>query len=224
MSAEISQPKQIFRSFLQEHFPAEADSLLARFELFLEILYGQNRLVNLISRQMEKEDYWLYHFLDSLLIINIMEINSEEVLDFGSGGGLPGLPLKLVYPDLKVTLLDSVGKKVKCIEQFIATLKLSGCRAVWARLEDFAKGPQQNRYDLVLCRSVRMEPAFFEPVMKLLKPAGKAVFYKAQQMEDVAVLPGAEVFDVSQGDLGKRQIVVAGKKSFEMYLKNIRLG
>jgi 16S rRNA (guanine527-N7)-methyltransferase len=224
MSRETTEPKAIFSEFLQLHFPEKAEKLLGQFELFLDLLYAQNQLVNLISRQMTKEDYWLYHFLDSLLIINTMELKSEEVLDFGSGGGLPGIPLKLVYPDLRLTLLDSTGKKVKCIEQFISDLNLESCRAVWSRLEDYAKGNRQKRFDLVLCRSVRMEPAFFEPVAKLLKPDGKAVFYKAQQMDDVSVLPDAEIYDVSMPELGKRQIVVAVRGSFEKYMNNKRFG
>jgi 16S rRNA (guanine527-N7)-methyltransferase len=220
-----SSPQQVlFAAFLQEHFPEQADALLKKFSAYLDILFEQNSSVNLISRQMAKEDYWLYHFLDSLLIINTMDFNGEEVLDFGSGGGLPGLPLKLVYPDLRLTMLDSVGKKVKCLEQFIAELNLTNCTAVWSRLEDYAQASPAKRFDLVLCRSVKMEPAFFEPVYRLLKPNGKAVFYKAQHMDDVTVLPGAKVFDVSLKELGTRQIVVAGRGSFGMYLNNKRFG
>jgi 16S rRNA (guanine527-N7)-methyltransferase len=224
MTAEIPSQKDIFADFLNLHFPGQAEALMERFGLYLDMLYSQNQFVNLISRQMVKEDYWLYHFLDSLLIINTMGLNSEEVLDFGSGGGLPGIPLKLVFPDLWLTMLDSVGKKVKCLEQFINALELKNCRAVWSRLEDYAKGNAAKRFDLVLCRSVKMEPDFFEPVYKLLKPNGKAVFYKAQHMDDVTVLPGAEVFDVSMNELGTRQLVVAGRGSFGMYINNKRFG
>lgn len=224
MTAESRSQKDIFADFLKLHFPGQADGLMERFGLYLDALYAQNQLVNLISRQMVKEDYWLYHFLDSLLIINTMGLKGEEVLDFGSGGGLPGIPLKLFLPDLQLTMLDSVGKKVKCLEQFITVLELKSCQAVWSRLEDYAKGNGAKRFDLVLCRSVKMEPAFFEPVYKLLKPNGKAVFYKAQHMDDVTVLPGAEVFDVSMKELGTRQIIVAERGSFGKYLNNKRFG
>jgi 16S rRNA (guanine527-N7)-methyltransferase len=224
MKPVISPQKTLFAAFLQAHFTDNGDALLEKFSAYLDVLYEQNGLVNLISRQMPKEDYWLYHFLDSLLIINTMGLNGEEVLDFGSGGGLPGIPLKLVFPDLRLTMLDSVGKKVKCLEQFINALELKNCRAVWSRLEDYAKTIPAKRFDLVLCRSVKMEPAFFEPVYRLLKPNGKAVFYKAQHMDDVTVLPGAEVFDVSLKEIGTRQLVVAGRGSFGMYLNNKRFG
>lgn len=216
--------KDRFRQFLEQHFPSQTDFLLARFESYLNLLYETNQQVNLVSRQMPKENYWLYHFLDSLLIINCMDLSSEKILDFGSGGGLPGIPLKLVFPDLKMTLLDSVGKKVRCLEQIIATLELKNCRAVWSRLEDFAQSAQAEQYDIILCRSVRLESGFIEPLHKLLKPFGKVVFYKAQSIEDVSVLSEIEVCDVSLPEIGNRRIVTAPKQSLRINMKTKKVG
>jgi len=217
---EAIQPQQLFHAFLKQHFPEEADKLLPRFETYLQELYSRNQSVNLVSRKMPVQDYWTHHFLDSLLVFNCMDIKSGEVLDFGTGGGLPGLPLKLARDQLSLTLLDSVGKKIRCLQEIIAVLQLKDCQAVWSRLEDF----NGRRFDLVLCRSVRLEPAFIEPLHRLLKKDGKVVFYKAQQLEDVSILPGISSFDVSRPELGKRQIVIAPQRSFETYLKTNRLG
>ena len=106
MSANRS-GKDKFLAFLQEYRPAESRSLAEKFELYLELLSGQNAKVNLVSRRMPPEDYWLYHFLDSILVLKCMEIEAGTALDFGSGGGLPGIPLKLLCPELSITLLDS---------------------------------------------------------------------------------------------------------------------
>jgi len=217
-------PKAVFQHFLKQHFPAESDKLLKSFGLYLEELYTINHQINLVSRQMPLENYWLYHFLDSLLIVNYMEITGGKALDFGSGGGLPGIPLKLVFPQLKMTLLDSVGKKVKCLERIIEVLQLKDCQAVWSRLEDYAKTKHAGSFDYIFCRSVKLETGFIEPISKLLKPEGKAVFYKAQNIDDVSVLPEINIYDVSLPIIGKRQIVTASKRSFEKYMKNKRVG
>lgn len=217
-------PKDLFRQFLEQHFPGKSDILMLRFELYLETLYELNHQVNLVSRQMEKENYWLYHFLDSLLIVNSMDFNCEKVLDFGSGGGLPGIPLKLVIPHLEMTLLDSVGKKIKCLEQMISLLKLKSCQAVWSRLEYFAKTNPAKDYDIILCRSVKLESGFIEPLYRLLKQDGKVVFYKAQNIKDVSMLPGIILSDVSLPQIGTRRIVTVPRKSFEMYMKTKKVG
>lgn len=209
---------------MKSQFPERAAQLLPKFELYLEELYAINAQVNLVSRQMIKQNYWLYHFLDSLLIFKCMDLVGGKALDFGTGGGLPGIPVKLVIPAMDMTLLDSVGKKAGCLDQIIDALQLQNCKAVWSRLEDYAKADSNNRFDYILCRSVRMEPAFFEPMFRLLKTDGMAIFYKAHQSEDVTILPDIKVSDVSLEELGKRQIIIAPKRSFEMYLKNRKLG
>ena len=207
-------PQQVFSDFLQQYFPAEAETLLNRFELYLQELYSWNAQVNLVSRRMAREEYWTYHFLDSLLVLNCMDIKGGEVLDFGTGGGLPGIPLKIVRPEIKLTLLDSVGKKIRCLEEIIAALDLTDCRAVWSRLEDYASGSRKQGFDYVLCRSVRLEEAFRLPLQSLLKPSGKVIFYKGQHLDDVANLPQALIYDVSHPALGTRHIVAAPCRSF----------
>jgi 16S rRNA (guanine527-N7)-methyltransferase len=217
-------PKHLFQNFLQEHFPDRAEILLEKFENYLEELFSINQQVNLVSRKMEKNDYWLYHFLDSLLIIKCMEIYGGEVLDFGSGGGLPGIPLKLAIPDLNMVLLESVGKKVRCLEDIIARLELKECKAVWSRLEDYAKAPYSRRFDLILCRSVKVEAEYIKPLSRLLKQDGKMVFYKARQLDDLAMLPDIKICDVSRDELGQRQIVTVTRQSLDNLVGKNKFG
>lgn len=216
--------KDIFEGFLEQYLPAQAEHLMQSFEQYLEILYAQNQMVNMVSRQMLKEDYWLYHFLDSLLILKCMDLSGKTALDFGSGGGLPGIPIKLVFPEMNMTLLDSVGKKVRCIQSMIDSLKLPECSAVWARLEDYTKTFSGKRFDYIFCRSVRLEESFIEPLYKLLRPGGRAIFYKAHQAEDVTIFKNITVCDVSMEELGKRQIINVPRNSLEQYLTNRKLG
>jgi 16S rRNA (guanine527-N7)-methyltransferase len=212
--------EDIFSGFLKHYFPARTDDLMHRFEQYLDLLYAKNREVNMVSRQMSMEDYWLYHFLDSLLILKCMELKEKTALDFGSGGGLPGIPIKLICPEIEMTLLDSVGKKVKCLQSIIESLQLTGCVAKWARLEDYTRAFSGKRFDYVFCRSVRLEERFIEPIVKLLLPDGKAIFYKAHQAEDVMIFNDREVFDVSLPELGKRQIIIITRQSLEQHINN----
>ncbi len=218
-AADKSASRKVFAAFLQTAWPQRAERLLEQFDLYLNELAALNHMVNLVSRRMPREDYWTHLFLDSLLAVNCMEIKAGEALDFGSGGGLPGIPLKLAVPELGLTLLDSVGKKVHCLEHLISALGLDRCRGVWARLEDFAASGGGGRYDYIFCRSVRLEERYIGPLRKLLKPGGLAVFYKANLADDVAVLPGTETHDVSHPQLGRRLIVTAPRRSFELYDK-----
>lgn len=206
--------RDIFGGFLKENLPDCPADVLEKFDIYLENLYAINQKVNLISRKMEKDDYWTYHFLDSLLIIKCIGFNSGKIMDFGTGGGLPGIPLKLVYPDLEMFLLDSVGKKVKCLEQIVAALGLKNCHPVWSRLEDYAKSSSGSKFDIILCRSVRLEQEFKKPLFKLLKEGGKVIFYKANKLDDVKNLAEVKVCDVSCNEIGTRQIILASRSSF----------
>ncbi len=216
--------KDLFADFLKQYLPAKAVELLPLFEQYLDLLFTQNQMVNMVSRQMPKEDYWLYHFLDSLLVIKCMDLEAGDALDFGSGGGLPGIPLRLVFPEMQMILLDSVGKKVRCMQEMVTKLELENCSAVWARIEDYTKVFSGKRFDYVFCRSVRLEESFIEPLYKLLRPGGRAVFYKAHQAEDVTVFRNITVTDVSLKELGCRQIINVPRNSLEQYLTHRKLG
>jgi len=215
--------KEIFADWLAEQFPQKKADLMLSFGRYLDLLFELNRQVNLVSRRMAKDEYWLYHFLDSLLVLKCMDLTDGTALDFGSGGGLPGLPLKLVCPDLQMTLLDSVGKKVKCLQKLVADLAIGDCGCIWARLEEFAESHRGKSFDYIFCRSVKIEPEFLKPLAKLLNKNGLAVFYKAQQWDDVCSLPDIQVFDVSRPDLGQRKIILAGRQSLLTYTKDRKL-
>lgn len=206
--------KTIFTDYLQARLPGRAEELLPLFEHYLELLYSHNQIVNMVSRRMSREEYWLYHFLDSLLILKCMDFTKGNVLDFGSGGGLPGIPLKLIFPRLRMTLLDSVGKKVTCMQEMISGLGLVDCRAVWSRLEDLSTQPVGQGFDYILCRAVQMEDRFAPHLARLLNKDGRAIFYKAQKAEDVTCYPGITRWDVSLPELGTRQIISIPRQCF----------
>ncbi len=118
-------------------------------------LLDWNRKVNLISRR-DEENFWSNHLLHCLALLFKVELAAgSHVLDLGTGGGLPGLPLKIARPDLTFTLLDSTQKKINVVRDIIRTLGLAGVSAVWGRAENVGRSKEHNhRYDVVLARAV----------------------------------------------------------------------
>jgi len=179
----MSPQRELFASFLAELGLSDPAGLLSRFELYHSLLLELNVRVNLFSRGTAAEDLWSKHFLDSLLPLKSFDFNGKEVLDFGSGGGLPGIPVKLAVPSCRMTLLDSVRKKTVAMQEMIGRLELEGCSTVWSRLEDLPASGQS--YDIILCRALRLEERYLKPLRQLLRPAGQVLFYKAQDSSDL---------------------------------------
>ena len=155
--------KEHLVSFLQELELELPENLVERLEQFSYILREVNQKVNVVSRKMPIEWYWTNHFLDSLLILKCMTFSGLTVLDFGTGGGLPGIPLKLAVPDMKVVLLDATHKKILMVEEIVEEMKLEDCEPVCMRVEDFAAITRRPSFDVVLCRAVSMEPRYVLP-------------------------------------------------------------
>ncbi len=172
-----------FAAFLEELGLPEREAVLARFDAYHRLLWDKNSQVNLFSRATTEDELWTKHFLDSLVALKCFEFSGKKVLDFGSGAGLPGIPIKLAVPDCRMVLLDSVRKKALALVELVAGLELVDCEAECARLEDYAR--EDSGFDYVLCRAVKLETRYLKPLKKLLKPSGLAVFYKAQDISDL---------------------------------------
>ncbi len=181
----MSEPKAQFLSFITELGVPDPLALLARFEHYHALLCEQNQNVNLVSRATPVEEYWTRHYLDSLLALKCIDIDGKYILDLGSGGGLPGIPLHLAVPNTFFTLLEGVGKKAGVLRYFAEELGMQSCFPVWFRLEEFYHRSPLEKYDYVVCRAVRMEDRYRTPLIRLLKPDGMVVFYKARAISDL---------------------------------------
>ena len=175
--------KEIFIDFLKK---LSLDNKLFLFENYLELLYEENQKVNLISRNLEKDDYWISHFEDSLFPLTLFDFSGKDVLDFGTGGGLPSVPLKLVSENMNLILLDSIGKKIKSLQSIIKKLKLKNCKCENMRLEDY----KTQYFDIIVCRAVKILPKYKKLLFSLLKKQGKIILYKGKEFDDVK-----EIFD-----------------------------
>lgn len=149
-------------------------------------LVATNARVNL-TRLTEPDDFYVKHVLDSLLLLHAypeLLTRRLEVLDLGCGGGFPGLLLALVCPQSHFLEVDSVGKKIACVEGFIRHLGLKNARGLQARGVEMGHRPEHHgHYDLVTARAVGATPKLvLEAAALLRRPGGRLVIYRTPQM------------------------------------------
>jgi len=199
--------KNIFRQFLSERFTDSRDAILEKFERYYAWLVSENQKINLISRQTDPDDIWTVHFLDSLLSTKYVDFGGGKILDFGTGGGLPGIPIAIAYNNAEITLLDSRKKKIRAVSEAAKHLELGNCVFLDTRLEEI-DSQYHRTFDFIVSRSVKIEPAYALPLKKLLKPQGKIILYKSINLDDVKQFPNARIFDAGTPELGVRKIII----------------
>ncbi|MCL2675418.1 MAG: 16S rRNA (guanine(527)-N(7))-methyltransferase RsmG [Firmicutes bacterium] len=153
-----------------------------RFERYFALLSEWNNKFNLTA-VTERKDVFLKHFYDSVLPLSIalpLFKEGARILDVGSGAGFPGVCLKLARPDLDVTLVESVGKKVLFLDALLSELKLTGIRVLKTRVEDF----KQKDFNHAVARAVAPISTLAEYCLPFLKIGGSCVFYKSAVVEN----------------------------------------
>jgi 16S rRNA (guanine527-N7)-methyltransferase len=158
---------------------------MAQFERYVNDLLYWNERVNLISRR-DTEQIWLHHILHSISITFTGELPaSGRVLDIGTGGGLPGIPLKIVNPKLDITLLDSIAKKVQTTGMMASHITKHGLRSVRNRAEELADDPQnKGPYDVVVSRATAPLVDLMKWSKPVLKPGRKLLTLKGGALTD----------------------------------------
>jgi 16S rRNA (guanine527-N7)-methyltransferase len=152
---------------------------LGLFARHAEQLLKWNAVTNLTAIT-GPEDIARNHFLDSLAPAGLVAPGSD-LLDVGTGGGFPGLPLHIVIPGLRTTLLDAARKKVSFLRHAVRELGLEGIECVHARLEELARQPGRAlRYDAIVSRAFSALPPFVSAALPLLKPHGRLVALKGR--------------------------------------------
>lgn len=148
---------------------------------FYEMLIKKNEVMNLTAIT-DYEEVVVKHFLDSVSITKLFVPTNEKIIDVGCGAGFPGLPLKIVFPDTKVTLLDSLNKRVIFLREIIDELGLKDIEAVHGRAEDFAANPSyREKYDISVSRAVANMTTLSEYCLPFVKKGGCFVAYKSEK-------------------------------------------
>lgn len=188
-----------------------------QFDLYFDALIETNKNLNLTAIT-DEEDVLIKHFLDSALPRKLIPKNAT-VVDVGSGAGFPALPLKIVRPDLDITMVDSLNKRVDFLEHAISLLNLQRIKAIHSRAEDFAKNHRES-FDVAVARAVAPLNTLVEYLLPLIKVGGCAVIYKSAKLEEeikesekaIKVL-GGEIksiknYHIEEGDLQRKVLVV----------------
>lgn len=157
---------------------------LSKLEKFYELLISWNEKMNL-TRITEKTEVYLKHFYDSLTLSKVIDLNKELTLcDVGSGAGFPGIVLKIAFPNLKITLIDSLQKRVNYLNEIIKYLELSNIEAIHTRAEDYAKN-NREKYDVVTARAVANLKMLSELCIPMIKVNGYFIAMKANIEEEL---------------------------------------
>lgn len=156
--------------------------MLKKLDIYYNLLVSYNKNVNLTSITEEK-DVYLKHFYDSLTLIKAIDLTKPlKVCDVGTGAGFPGLVLKIVFPTLSITLVDSLEKRVKFLNDVIEKLDLEDICAVHSRIEDLKN---IEEYDLVVSRAVSKTSTILELSSRLPKVNGFVILMKANVSEEL---------------------------------------
>ena len=167
-----------------------SDDQINCFEKYYELLIEKNKVMNLTAIT-EKEDVIVKHFIDSIALIPYLtdkgiNINNKlKIIDIGTGAGFPGLPLKIMMPDVKFTLLDSLNKRVSFLNEVIDELKLKDIEALHGRAEDYASDNKyREKYDICVSRAVANLSTLSEYCIPFVKEDGYFISYKAGESEE----------------------------------------
>jgi 16S rRNA (guanine527-N7)-methyltransferase len=149
---------------LFEYFPNLSQEQKTQFLLLEELYKDWNQKINVVSRK-DIDELYLRHVLHSLGIAKIQKFNDgAEVLDVGTGGGFPGVPLAILFPNVHFTLVDSIGKKIKVVEDVVQGLGLINVVPINARVEEVPK-----QFDFIVSRAVAVMPTFVHWVKGKIK-------------------------------------------------------
>lgn len=215
----MSKNTEKFEQGLQDLSISLGDFQMKQFMDYFELLIEKNKVMNLTTIT-DWEEVVEKHFLDSLSIVKVIDLNGIlSVLDLGTGAGFPGIPLKIVFPELSITLLDSLNKRVIFLQEVFEKLDLSGIIAVHGRAEDLAqKKEYREQYDLCVSRAVANLSTLSEYCLPFVRVGGQFISYKSGECDEelnnseksIALLGGErkKVQKFSLGDAKRAFIVV----------------
>lgn len=172
-----------FQSDLQEMDITLTDKQISQFLVYYEMLTEWNQSVNLTAIT-EYQDVMKKHFIDSLSLVKVYDVKSRSsVIDVGTGAGFPGLALKIAFPEMELTLLDSLNKRIYFLNAVIERLKLFGIKTLHGRAEDYARqDTYREQFDLCVSRAVANLSTLSEYCLPFVKKDGLFISYKSEKI------------------------------------------
>lgn len=179
---------QQFHKDLTEFHITLSDKQVEQFITYYEMMIEKNQVMNLTAIT-DFDEVLKKHFVDSLSLVKAFDLDAAgtevSLIDIGTGAGFPGIPLKIVFSNLQVTLMDSLNKRVEFLNDVINTLELKGIDAIHGRAEDYAKPDRlRERYDLCVSRAVANLSVLAEYCLPYVKVGGKFISYKSEKVAE----------------------------------------
>ena len=160
------------------------DNKILQFEKYYEMLIEKNKVMNLTAIT-DRDEVILKHFIDSVALLQYCKLSDEKIIDIGTGAGFPGIPLKIICPDIKVTLFDSLNKRILFLQEVINELGLKDIEAVHGRAEEGGRdNNMREAYDIVVSRAVANMAVLSEYCLPFVRKGGYFIPYKSYEIEE----------------------------------------
>jgi 16S rRNA (guanine527-N7)-methyltransferase len=216
--------KDQFTSLLGDKGISISDEAFTRFERYYQLLVEWNERMNLTAIT-DRGDVYIKHFYDSLSLSFFYDVsNVGSMADIGSGAGFPSLPLKVLFPHIKVTIIDSLNKRITFLEEVVRSLELDNVSLVHGRAEDFGNHPQyREQFDLVTARAVAKLNVLSEFCLPFTRVGGSFIAMKGAKAEE-EIIDSKKAIQVLGGKLkdtfsftlpletSSRQLIVISKE------------
>lgn len=159
------------------------DNKIQKFYDYINLLVEWNKKINLTAITEEK-DIILKHFVDSLTVLKYIKEN-KSIVDVGTGAGFPGIPLAIMNDSLKITLVDSLNKRINFLNEVCSKIKLKNTKAIHSRAEEFGQDNNyRESYDIAISRAVSNLTVLAEYLLPLVKVGGKIICMKGPDIEE----------------------------------------
>ena len=192
-----------------------------QFRIYEALLIDWNSKINLTAVR-DPEGIRIKHFLDSLSCVPVLgDMNGRSLIDIGTGAGFPGIPLRIVYPGLRLTLVDSVGKKADFCQLVVNTLHLKGVKVLKDRSEELGAAKiHREQYDAATARAVAVMPVLCEYLLPLVRVGGKMLAMKGESAPEETLTAAAAIGKLGGAEPALTEVVLPGVEG-KRYLVSI---